>query len=541
MKEYLRWKELTGLNENMPDYDEDSFADELKFGTAGLRGIDGIGTNRINEFVIARAAQALSLKIKNSSNHTVGISYDSRKNSKKYAQLSAEIFAENGITVYIAEELMPTPCLAFVLKKYKLGGGIMVTASHNPRDYSGYKVYGDDGCQISGEYADDILQIMKGLDYFGIKKLNFENAKQKGLIKLIDENQVQEYLQCLKSYSYESCSGLKLCYTPLNGAGYKIAPKVLRDSGAEVFEVLTQNYPDPNFTTCPYPNPEKAEAFNEALKVARENSCDIILANDPDADRIGIMYLCNDKYVLLSGDEIGLIVADFLLKFMSDIKGSYIVRTVVTMSLCDRIAKSKGASIIESFTGFKNICAEAVKLVESGQEDKFIMGYEESNGLCVGTYAFDKDGIMAAYILAQYTSSLKQIGKTFKDALEEIYLNHGFMTSSLVSFKLTGELGKKNIKKIMSYFHKLGDSLKTGDILSDGLYVEGVRDYLKGVNGMPKADVIIFDLKNDGRIALRPSGTEPLLKIYLQTTDKTKSELKLMESFIKATAEKIIN
>lgn len=523
------WRQKLGLYAGLYEDNPDSFDGQVKFGTAGIRGIDGIGTNRINEYVIARAALGLSIMIKRQGGTSVGISFDNRKNSRTYARISAEIFAQNGIDVYITPDIMPTPYLAYCLKQLKLSAGVMVTASHNPKQYSGYKVYGNDACQISGDYAKTAWDIISSLDYFDITRLPYKKGVESGRIKNFPPMLLNGYMQCVSERFSGNLSDLKVCFTPLNGSGAVAVPKLLTDAGAEYTAVPEQVIPDPEFATCPYPNPEKAEAFNLARRYADSAGCDIILATDPDSDRIGAMYrTAGGDYKLLSGDEIGLLITHHVLKGMECLPaGSVIVRSIVTMSLCDDIARKFGVGVVETYTGFKNICTPALSFISGGTPERYILGYEESNGICVGTYALDKDGIMAAMLLADIAAKAKRADKTIADLLNDIYDEFGYMTSTLKTFQQEGRQGRARIAAAMKALRE-----NSRDNIC-GYKVLRRRDFLQPQPGFSEvSDVYIIEMQDGIRLCMRPSGTEPLLKVYMQCRERSGEVFKKLTEYI---------
>lgn len=517
---YAHWKYNTDIDESMAG--EDSFSGELSFGTSGIRGVIGIGPKRMNEYVVARACKGIAMQLISDGEKSVAITYDSRKNSDLFARVAAEVFAANKIKVYITKQLAPTPVLAYAIGQLGCGGGVVITASHNPKEYNGLKVYDKTGCQISGGYAAKIAATIKSLDYFNINKADFDTESASGNIQYMPQNIFDGYLNEVKKQGFNNCSGVKVCYTPLNGSGGFYVPALLSEKGARVFSVKEQAYPDGNFTTCPYPNPEVKEAFISAEKYAAESGCDIIIANDPDADRIGAMYSDREKYVLLSGDEIGLIICEYLLRQKSkvkDISGGIIVRSVVTMRLIDKIANSYGVQVKESLTGFKNICQEAVRLNNEGRGEDYIAGYEESNGITVGSYVFDKDGICAAMLLCEIAAELKLQDKNYNDRLEEIYDKYGIMKSRQIRMDTGGE----RQTEIM-------DKLRNADKFP--LKLLSKKDYLSDEN--MKQNLLIFDFENCA-LAVRPSGTEPLIKFYLQASGAGfEGCFEKMEEFIKS-------
>ncbi len=501
------WAEKLNIaKKDIPD-PEDSFSGGLKFGTSGLRGVMGIGTNRMNEFVIARASKGLALKVAEDGGNSIAVSYDSRLNSESFARTAAEVFAACGLKVYITRELSITPLLAYAVRKLNCGAGVMVTASHNPKEYNGYKVYGGSGCQISGGYAKAVADKMSALDYFNIKRADFDTEVNKGNICYFPPYIYSDYISEVKKQGFNGCKGLKVCYTPLNGGGGAFVPALLKTLGAEVVDVPEQMRPDGNFPTCPYPNPEMPEALALAKKYAEENACDIIIANDPDTDRIGCAYREGGGYGFLSGDEIGLLICNYLLEEMSavkDIKGAVIVRTVVTMRLIDKIAADYGVRVTETLTGFKNICAEALKLDRKGEGQKFIAGYEESNGIAVGNYIYDKDGVCAAMLLCEIAADLKKEGKNYGNRLNEIYQKYGTLKSRQIRINT---LGGDDTARIMGGFRNIGRGAACG------LKITDIKDYLYDKE-MPY-DLLVFEFEGGNAVAVRPSGTEPFIKVYM--------------------------
>lgn len=524
MDSYKKWKER--LNFSDEEIDPDAFSGELRFGTAGIRGIMGMGTSRMNAFVVARAARAVALYVKSLGGHSVALSYDSRLNSEAFAKAAAEEFCANGLKVYITQGVGITPLLAFSVRKLNCSAGVMITASHNPKEYNGFKVYDHRGLQIGGEYADAVWEIMEGLDYFDAERADFEEQLKKKNIEYIGSDVVESYFQGVLGHNYSRCEGLKVCYTPLNGGGWEYAASLLSKLGAEVVPAREQMRPDGRFETCPYPNPEVIEAYGAALRHAQRENCDVIIANDPDADRIGAMYRDENGFKLLSGDEIGVLICSYLLEQRAkrqDLEGGVIVRTAVTMRLIDRIAKFYGVKVEETFTGFKNICKIAAELEESGKGDRFIAGYEESNGICVGTYLFDKDGIVAAMLLSEIAANLKARGKTFSDKLSELYGRFGTVKSRQKRISAGGPDGMRKIEKIMGAFR----SVNSYD--SRALKLLSVKDYLT----KQSYNMVIFEFEGENVLAVRPSGTEPIIKLYLHASGQNCEQVfSALEGFI---------
>jgi phosphomannomutase len=517
---YAHWKNNIEIDESKTG--GDSFSGELSFGTSGIRGIMGIGPNRINEYVIARACKGFAMQLTEDGAGSVALTYDSRINSQKYARICAEVFAANGIKAHITQQLAPTPLLAYAVRRLGVGGGVAVTASHNPKEYNGFKVYGRDGSQISGGYAEAVSARIKALDYFGIKKADFERELQEKNVLYFPQSVYLNYIKEVKKQGFESCDGIKVCYTPLNGSGGLFVPSLLSEKGAEVVNVAGQLYPDGEFPTCPYPNPEFKEAFTLAETVARQHNADIIIANDPDADRIGAMYYDGGRFEFLSGDEIGLILCAYLMRQKSkhkNLKGKVIVRSAVTLRLVDKIAKSYGVEVKESLTGFKNICAEAVRLNSLGRGDDFIAGYEESNGFMAGSYVYDKDGICAAMLLCEAAAHLKRQGKSFGDFLNEIYREYGILKSKQIRINISS---RQQINLIMDRFRSVKNFT---------LKVINIKDYAFDEN--MKQNLLIFEFEGENVLAVRPSGTEPYIKIYMHAAGENYNDnFEKMERFV---------
>lgn len=508
-EEYNKWKNQLKFEDN--DIDKDAFSSELAFGTAGIRGVMGFGTNRMNGYVIARVSKGLALQVVSNGGKQIAISYDSRINSQNYARIAAEVFVKCGLKVYITQGLSASPFLAYSVRYLKCDAGVMITASHNPKDYNGYKAFDFNGCQISGGFANAVSDNIKHLDYFNIERASFEQELKKGNIEYIDLNLYNQYIEQVKKQGFNMCDGLSVCYTPLNGGGSLFVPELLMSKGAKVIQVNEQAEPDGNFTTCSYPNPESEDALELAKKYAKENRCDIIIANDPDTDRIGTMYYDGKDFIMPNGDEIGLIICNYLLEQKSkkeNLKDCIIVRTIVTMRLIDKIAENYGVKVIQTLTGFKNICKIAVDLFEKGEDQKFIAGYEESNGIAVGTYIFDKDGVCAAMLLCEIAAQLKKEGKNYGDYLKQIYDKYGIIKSRQLRVKTGGKDAIKKIDIIMNAFRETKQS--------EFIKILDVKDYIKD----PKTpfNLLVFELENENVLAIRPSGTEPYIKLYLHAT-----------------------
>ena len=505
----------------------DRFYKELEFVTGGLRGEIGAGTNRMNIYNVRRATQGLAdyvLKVSNSP--SVAIAYDSRIKSDVFAKAAAEVLAANGIKVYIYPELMPTPMLSFAVRHLKCDAGIVVTASHNPAKYNGYKVYGNDGCQIGLEVADAMIEVINSLDVFGdIKTVNFDEAIASGNIEYIKEDTIEAYLDAVQSRSVNAISSdLKVIYTPLHGSGNKPVRAILKRIGLEnVVIVPEQELPDGNFPTAPYPNPEIRQAFECALKLAEKENPDLLLATDPDSDRCGIAVRHNGEYILTTGNEVGCLMLDYILKARKE-KGTLpnnpvAVKTIVTSDLAAKIAENYGCELREVLTGFKFIGEQIYLLEEKNEEERFVLGFEESYGYLAGTYVRDKDAVIASMLICEMASYYKSQGKTLIDVLNELYEKYGLYLHSQICFTCEGVTGMQRMKDIM-------DDLQNNPPSSiGGLKVVAVRDYIKGIKiyddktteklTLPKTKALFYELENHMNAVVRPSGTEPKIKVYI--------------------------
>lgn len=506
-------KELKQMND---DEIQLAFFNDLEFGTAGLRGIVGAGSNRLNIYNVAKVTLALAEYVKKHNGTSVAVCYDSRNMSKEFAELTSGILAQKGIKVYLSRELMPTPFLSYMVRYYGCFSGVMITASHNPKDYNGYKVYSSDGCQLLEEPSFEILEIAKTIDEFDYQSLTIEEGLSEKIISYTDDTIVEQYLSDVKLVSINKIRNVKVLYSALNGTGFQTIPKVLNMQGAVVELNHVQCVPDKNFTTCPYPNPEKLETYESSLVMAKQSKPDVILVSDPDADRIGVMVRHDGEYVKLNGNEIGVILEDYLLLNQNK-KHGIIIKSVVSTNLAEEIAKKHGVECINVLTGFKYIGKIITDLASCGKEKDFILGFEESLGYLVGTHVRDKDATVASMIICEIVSELKKYGKTIIDRLNELYDEFGYYQSYVNAYKFTGISGLKKMKKI------LDDLRKNPPKDFAGFKVNSVLDYSQGINGLPKANLISFKLDDSIQLMIRPSGTEPLIKVYL-TLSKTKEQ-----------------
>lgn len=542
--------------ENVKGKDEeinDRFYRDLEFGTGGLRGVIGAGTNRMNVYTVGKATQGLANYLKNTgkSDLKVAVAYDSRIKSDIFAKHAASIFAANGITANIYTELMPTPMLSWAVRALGCDAGIIVTASHNPAKYNGYKVYGSDGCQVTLEAAEKILGEIEKLNIFAdVKSGDFEQFVNEGKIKYIGQDVIDEYIANVKKQSIhpELCakSGLKVVYTPLNGAGNKPVRRILKEIGINnVVVVKEQEMPDGNFTTCPYPNPEIKEALHLGLELCKTEKPDLLLATDPDSDRVGIAVPDGDNYVLFTGNEVGAMLLEYICKERIAAgtmpANPVAVKTIVTTDLVKAIAAKYGVELREVLTGFKFIGEQIGFLEKEGQDDRYIFGFEESYGYLAGSYVRDKDAVVGSMLICEMAAFYRTKGISLLQAREDMYKKYGNYLHSQKSFQCEGASGMERMKEIMT------DLRANPPKAIGGLKVVDIADYLaseetnletgaKTVLTLPKSDVIAFKLEQGASVIIRPSGTEPKIKAYYTTIGDTRAdaeaqEEKLIEDF----------
>ena len=537
MEDYKRWceaqledealtKELEAIAGNENEIKE-RFAVALKFGTAGLRGVLGAGSNRMNIYVVRQATQGLANWVKTQAgNQLVAISYDSRINSDVFAKEAAKVLAANGIKVRIYDALMPVPALSFATRYYEANAGIMVTASHNPAKYNGYKAYGPDGCQMTDEAANIVYAEIQNTDILtGAKLMSFEDGIAAGLIEYVGEDCKEALYDAIKARSVRpglcKTAGLKLVYSPLNGSGLVPVMKVLSDIGIDdVTIVPEQKYPDGNFPTCPYPNPEIFEALRLGLELAKKEGADLMLATDPDADRVGIAMKCPDgSYELVSGNEVGALLLDYICAGRIE-KGTMpekavAVKSIVSTPLADAIAAHYGVEMRNVLTGFKWIGDQIAQLEADGEVDRFIFGFEESYGYLAGPYVRDKDAIIGSMLICEMAAYYRSIGSSIKQRLEEIYEKYGRYLNKVDSFEFPGLSGMDKMTGIMNDLR----NNPPADIA--GYKVVKAVDYKKPEEtGLPAADVLIYTLEGGATVIVRPSGTEPKIKTYFTTLGK---------------------
>ncbi len=516
----------------------------IDFGTAGLRGIMGVGTNRINLYTVRWVTQGLAEYLRSTvENPSVAISYDSRNNSKNFASYAAEVFAGNGVKVYLTSELQPTPYLSFCIRYFKCDAGVMITASHNTSEYNGYKCYGADGAQITEEAANKIYSSISKIDIFKeVKSISIIEGIKKGLIFYIDKKVYNEYLRCVLNQKVNEVnfSDLKVVYTPLNGAGFKPVCNVLKSVGLKNLKVVEkQSYADGNFSTCKYPNPEILEAFELAIKEAKVYDADLIIATDPDSDRLGVCVPHNGNYELLSGNQLGVLLFYYLIKSIQSKllfpKNPILIKTLVSSKLVNEIADKNGVEVIEVPTGFKNIASEIAKLENQGELSRFIFGFEESNGYLCGAYVRDKDAVSAALLICEALAYFKYRGLTFLELLENLSQEYGFFGEKTVSLEYKGYEGSVKIKNIMTNLRRFPPKY-IGE-----MKILDVNDYLKSnLGSFSNLNIISLSLE-DGEIVIRPSGTEPKIKAYIMLRSNNKKSLNDKLSKMKMEIEDLIN
>lgn len=488
---------------------EDRFYKDLAFGTGGMRGIMGAGPNRMNRYTISRATLGLANYLSDfpTPQKSVVIAYDSRNNSEDFAKCAAEVLAVKGITVYLFDKITPTPVLSFAVRHLGCIAGIVITASHNPKEYNGYKVYDENGCQLVPSLADKVIaHVQEITDYRAVPRLDFEVALQSGMIQMVGDEVLDAFLAAVKTQAiYTEPSKLKIVYTPLHGTGNIPVRRILQDYSVSV--VKEQAVPDGNFSTVRSPNPEEKDALNLAIEQAKTEAADLVLGTDPDCDRVGIAVRHNGDYVLLTGNQVGALLADFVLRFKADTlnEKSTLVKTIVTNDLGANIGRKYGLQIVETLTGFKYI-GDQINRYEKTGEKEFVMGYEESYGYLVGTHARDKDAVVASMLICEMTAYHKNNGKTLVDALEEIYKEYGFYLDALDSFVLQGIDGVQKMNAVLETLRARGASAFPD--------VETVQDFSEGIGDLPKENVLKYLFRNGSWLAVRPSGTEPKLKVY---------------------------
>lgn len=527
---------------------EDAFYQDLAFGTGGLRGVLGAGTNRMNVYTVAKASQGLAnyiLKKFPKSEKRIAVSYDSRIKSDLFAQVASSVFAANGIYVYLYNQLMPTPCLSFAVRYLNCVAGIMITASHNPAKYNGYKVYGPDGGQITSDVAKEILAEMNEIDIFAdIKQLHFNVGLEKGDIQYISEDIYTAFVESVKKESLLADTkvdkNVAIIYSPLNGAGLKPVLRTLKESGYENITVVEeQKEPDGRFPTCPYPNPEIQEAMSLGIEYAKKYHADLLLATDPDCDRVGIAVKNkNGEYQLLSGNETGILLLDYICSRRKILgimpKNPVMVKTIVTTDLGKLIATDYGVRTVDVLTGFKFIGEQIGFLEQNGLENSYIFGFEESYGYLTGSYVRDKDAVNGAFMICEMFAYYATNGISLMDKLDELYSRYGYCLNTLHSYEFEGSVGFGKMQRIMKRF-------RNGVVRIGQKKVRECLDYANGLNGLPKADVLKFLLEDNCSVVIRPSGTEPKLKVYISVNADNYENAKVIEDEMVIYLEKFMD
>ena len=549
INEYARWKQLAtedadlarelGEIDGKKDKIVDAFYRDLEFGTGGLRGVIGAGTNRMNVYTVAKASQGLAdyvIKHFPADQRRIAVSYDSRIKSDLFARTASGVFAANGIAVHIYPELMPTPCLSFAVRNLHCAAGIMVTASHNPSKYNGYKVYGADGCQITTEAAAAILAEIEKLDVFtDVKRADFDACMAEGKIAWIGEDVTTAFVEAVKGQSLlgdeQVDKNVAIVYSPLNGTGRKPVLRTLKESGyTNITVVKEQELPDGNFPTCPYPNPEIREAMALGMEYAKKQQADLLLATDPDCDRVGIAVKNEQgEYVLLTGNETGMLLLDYVCSRRTALgkmpADPVLVKTIVTIDMAERIAAHYGVRTINVLTGFKFIGEQIGMLEKQGKEDSYIFGFEESYGYLSGSYVRDKDAVDGAFLICEMFAYYKSRGISLTAKLQELYAAYGYCLNTLHSYEFDGAAGFEKMQGIMKKFRQ-----ETPDF--GGKALVECLDYAKGLDGLPKSDVLKFILADHCSVVVRPSGTEPKLKTYISVSAENKGAAAAIEAQI---------
>ncbi|MBR2417979.1 MAG: phospho-sugar mutase [Clostridia bacterium] len=563
-KLYSLWKEKAVLDsdlieelnaiEGKENEIEDRFYQSLTFGTAGLRGVIGAGTNRMNVYTVNQATQGLSdFLLSEYENPSVAIAYDSRIKSDLFAESAAGVLAANGIKVWFYKELVPTPMLSFAVRKLQCKGGIILTASHNPAEYNGYKCYDPEGYQMTDEAAEKTYGFIQKTDMFSdVKTMDFRKGVEEGIIEFIPDEVYEEFYKSVESccLSLEECrsSGLKLIYTPLNGTGNIPVRRVLSDIGIkDVRIVKEQESPDGNFPTCPYPNPEIRQVFECGLKMAEEESCDLLLATDPDCDRVGIAVNTGDSYKLMTGNEVGVLLAEYLLSRRKELgilpKNPIVVKSFVTTSLVDAVAKKYGAEVKSLLTGFKYIGEFITKLEAKGEEKRFIVGMEESYGYLSGIHARDKDAVVACALICEMAAYYKSKGKSLYEVMEGIYKEHGMYLNALDNYAFKGSSGMVKMGEIMENLRNCPPEkiagmkvLRISDFKKSEKLDTATKE--KTVIDLPSSNVLYYELENSCGVIVRPSGTEPKIKIYYTACAENRAEAEKIKDTMSAEMKK---
>ena len=526
----------------------DAFFQDLAFGTAGLRGTLGAGTNRMNIYTVGRATQGFADYLNaNFENPSVAIARDSRNKGELFVQVTASILAANGIVAHVYPKISPVPTLSFAVRDLGCSGGICMTASHNPAAYNGYKAYGPDGCQITSEAAKAISASIANTDAFsGVKTMGFDEAVASGMVKWIDDAVLERYYDAVLSKSVSNLSAeqvaeapLKLVYTPLNGTGLIPVTTVLERAGiTDITVVPEQREPNGDFPTCPYPNPEIREAMQKGIDLCEEVHPDLLLATDPDADRVGVACKDGDDYTLLTGNEMGVLLLDYIARMRSergeDLSDKVAVTTIVSSAMVDALAAEYGFELRRCLTGFKYIGDIITELSDAGQVDRFIFGFEESYGYLSGDHVRDKDAVNASLLICQMAQDYKLRGMNLAQAMRALYEKHGWWLNRTASVSFPGAAGAETMRGIMAKLREQAPSELAGRA------VEAVVDYEGGVNGLPSANVVEFDVEGGNKVIVRPSGTEPKIKLYVFAKDADRAAADALLDALEAAGRELL-
>lgn len=526
----------------------DAFFQDLAFGTAGLRGTLGAGTNRMNIYTVGRATQGFAGYLNaNFENPSVAIARDSRNKGELFVQVTASILAANGIVAHVYPKISPVPTLSFAVRDLGCSGGICMTASHNPAAYNGYKAYGPDGCQITSEAAKAISASIANTDAFsGVKTMGFDEAVASGMVKWIDDAVLERYYDAVLSKSVSGLSAeqvaeapLKLVYTPLNGTGLIPVTTVLERAGiTDITVVPEQREPNGDFPTCPYPNPEIREAMQKGIDLCEEVHPDLLLATDPDADRVGVACKDGDDYTLLTGNEMGVLLLDYIARMRSergeDLSDKVAVTTIVSSAMVDALAAEYGFELRRCLTGFKYIGDIITELSDAGQVDRFIFGFEESYGYLSGDHVRDKDAVNASLLICQMAQDYKLRGMNLAQAMRALYEKHGWWLNRTASVSFPGAAGAETMRGIMAKLREQAPSELAGRA------VEVVVDYEGGVNGLPSANVVEFDVEGGNKVIVRPSGTEPKIKLYVFAKDADRAAADALLDALEAAGRELL-
>ena len=547
--------ELESIKDN-EDAVIERFYKELEFGTGGLRGIIGAGSNRINVYTVARATQGLCEYVKRVGGKSVAIAHDCRIKSDLFARTAAEVFAASGIKAYIYSELMPTPMLSWAVRRLNCAAGIVITASHNPSKYNGYKAYGPDGCQLTLEASNEVIGYVNKLDIFNdVKRVNFDDAVKSGDIEFISQQVIDEYLDAVKAcmVNPDAFDGVdfKVIYTPLHGAGNKPVQAILKKVGVKNVEVVkSQEQPDGSFPTLPFPNPEFREAFDEAIKVSKQVNADLLLATDPDADRVGVAIKSGDDWRLISGNEMGVLMLNYILSSKKE-QGTLpekpmAVTTIVSTDLVKLVAKEYGCEIVETLTGFKFIGEQIAMLEEKGEENRYMLGFEESYGYLGGAYVRDKDAVYASMLICEMAAYYQKKGLSLGDVIDSIYEKYGYFLHSQLNFTCEGVTGMQKMADTIARLQvEIPQTVAGQKVIEFANYKTSEKLNLitgeKSVLTLPKSDVLVYTLENNNGAIVRPSGTEPKIKVYVTAVADSREKALEIQSSISDDMTKLLN